>query len=133
LSHAALAERVGASSASCWRRIRSLEQSGLLKGAVRLVDAERLGRGVNVMLQVRMKSQSTDIRSSFEAFVQTRPEIMECYSMSGEWDYLMRIVVTDVADYERFLMRDMLNHPNVSTSTSYFALGQVKYITALPI
>ena len=70
---------------------------------------------------------------AFEHFVADRPEVMECYSMSGEWDYLLRVVVADVADYERFLMRDLLAHPRVATASSHFALGQVKYTTALPI
>jgi len=132
-THAALAERVGASSASCWRRIRALEQSGVLGGTVRLVDPQRVGRGVSVMLQVRMKSHALDAREAFETFLRGRPEVMECHSMSGEWDYLMRIVVADVAGYERFLMRELLNHPNVATSASHFALSQVKYTTAVPV
>ncbi len=132
-SHAALAEDVGASPASVWRRVRALEETGVLKETVRLVDPERVGRGVSVMLQVRMKSHALDMRQGFEAFVKARPEVMECHSMSGEWDYQMRIVVADVADYERFLMRELLNHPNVATAASHFALSQVKYTTALPI
>jgi Lrp/AsnC family transcriptional regulator len=133
ISHAALAERVGASTTSCWRRIKALEEAGVLLPAVRLVDPEKIGRGVSVMLQVRLKSHALDMRQDFEAFVHRRPEVMECYSMSGEWDYQLRIVVADVADYERFLMRELLNHPNVSASASHFALAQVKYATALPV
>ena len=132
-SHAALAEQVGASPASCWRRIKALEAAGVLREAVRLVDAERVGRGVNVMCQLRMKSHATTQRQEFEAFLRTRPEIMECHSMSGEWDYLMRVVVADVAGYERFLMGVVLNHPNVATAASHFALSQVKYTTAMPV
>jgi Lrp/AsnC family transcriptional regulator len=133
LSHAALAEMIGASSTSCWRRIRALEEAGVLGPTVRLVDSERVGRGVSVMLQVRMKSHAGTARAEFEAFVSDKAEIMECYSMSGEWDYQMRIVTADVADYERFLMRELLNHPNVATSASHFALSQVKYTTAVMV
>lgn len=133
LSHAALAEQVGASPASVWRRIRALEQAGVLGATVRLLDPARVGRGVSVMLQVRLRTHDPEQRLDFEAFVQGRPEILECHSMSGEWDYQMRIVVADVADYERFLMRDMLKHPNVATSASHFSLSQVKYTTALPV
>jgi len=133
LSHAALAELVGASPASCWRRIKALEEAGVLKALVRLVDPEQVGRGVSVMAQLRMKSHAQAERAEFEAFLRTRPEILECYSMSGEWDYLMRIVVEGVADYERFLMRQILNHPNVATAASHFALSQVKYTTAIPV
>lgn len=133
LSHAALAERVGASPASCWRRIRALEQAGVLGATVRLVDPAGVARGVNVMVQVRMKSHAREQRLDFEAYVRDRPEILECHSMSGEWDYLMRVVAADVADYERFLMRELLNHPNVAGSASHFSLSQVKYTTALPV
>jgi len=133
LSHAALAERAGSSPASCWRRIRALEEAGVLKGAVRLVDADRVGRGVNVMCQVRMRSHAPDDRRAFEDYLTTRPDVMEAHSMSGEWDYLLRVVAADVAGYERFLMRDLLNHPNVATAASHFALSQVKYTTALPV
>jgi Lrp/AsnC family transcriptional regulator len=133
LSHAALAERVGASPASCWRRIRSLEQAGILRCAVRLVDPESVNRGVSVMLQVRMKSHTLDERQAFESYLGGRSEVMECHAMSGEWDYLMRIAVADVADYQRFLMSEILNHPNVDTSASHFALSLVKYTTAIPV
>ncbi len=133
MSHAVLGERVGASPASCWRRVRALEEAGVLGRTVRLVDPVRVGRGVSVILQVRMKSHAREDRIGFEDFVQKRAEILECHSMSGEWDYLMRVVVADVADYERFLMRELLNHPNVATASSHFSLSQVKYTTALPV
>lgn len=133
LSQAALAEKIGASPASCWRRIKALEQVGVLKETVRLVDPIKVARGVSVIVQVRLRSHAGDGRESFERFMRDRPEIMESFSMSGEWDYLMRIAVADVADYERFLMRELLSHPNVATTTSYFALSQVKYTTALPV
>lgn len=133
LSHAELAERVGSSSASCWRRIRALETSGVLSSTVRLVNPERVGRGVNVICNVRMRSHTREVRGSFEEFVRSRPEVMECYSMSGEWDYLLRIVSADVADYEDFLMRTLLDHPSVGGASSHFALSTTKYTTALPV
>ena len=133
LSHAAIAERVGASATSCWRRIRLLEETGVLTDSVRLVNPTRIGRGVSVMLQVRLKSHASAVREDFEGFVTRRPEIMECYSMSGDWDYHLRIVVAGVEDYQAFLMNHMLNHPNVATTASHFALGSIKYVTALPV
>lgn len=132
LSHAELAEQVGASAASCWRRIKSLEAAGYLLKTVRLVDPEMIGRGVNVLCNVRMRSHAVDSRESFEAFVRGRPEIVECFSMSGEWDYLMRIVVADVSDYHAFLMRHVLGHASVSGAASHFALETTKYTTAYP-
>lgn len=133
LSHAELATRVGASTASCWRRIKGLEASGILLGTVRLVDATKVDCGVNVMCHVRLRSHAFDDRSGFEAFVETRGEILECYSMSGEWDYLLRIVAGDIAGYDRFLMRTLLEHPCVATASSHFAMSQTKYTTALPV
>lgn len=133
LSHAELAERVGASSASCWRRIKALEGAGYLTKTVRLVDARKVGRGVNVLCNVRMRSHDKAARDAFESFVQGRPEIVECFSMSGDWDYLLRIVVADVADYNDFLMRTLLGHPGVAGASSHFALAMTKYTTALPV
>ena len=133
LSHADLAQAVGASPASCWRRIRALEESGVLQALVRLVDARLVDRGVSVICQVTMKSHEQHARENFESYVRSREEIMECHSMSGEWDYLMRIVVADVADYERFLMRELLRHPAVANAASHFALSQIKYTTAIPV
>ena len=133
LSHVALAERVGASSASVWRRVRNLEKEGVLGASVRLADPARLGRAVNVLCQVRMHRQTIDARADFERFIAGRDEIVECYAMSGEWDYLLRIAVKDVADYDRFVMRGVLAHPSVASAASNFALRQVKYTTEIPV
>lgn len=133
ISHADLADRVGASTASCWRRIKALEAAGVLTGAVRLIDPRKIDRGVNVLCNIRMRSHARDARQSFEDFVDARPEIVECFSMSGEWDYLLRIVVADVADYNRFLMQTLLGQPMVEHAASHFALSMTKYTTALPI
>lgn len=133
ISHAELAERVGASTASCWRRMRALETDGVLGRQIRLVDAARIGRGVNVICHIKIKNHSAETTEAFESFVASRDEIIECYSMSGNWDYLLRILVADVEDYNRFLMRTVLRHPSVATGSSHFALAQVKYTTAVPI
>jgi Lrp/AsnC family transcriptional regulator len=133
ISHADLAAEVAASPASCWRRIRALEASGVLGPAVRLLDPVKIGRTLDAICQVRMKSHSADMRASFESFVRDHPEVMDCYSMSGEWDYLLRVLVSDVRAYERFLMQELLNHPAVATSSSHFALSRVKYTTAVPV
>lgn len=133
LSHGELAERVGASSASVWRRIKNLEASGYLTRTVRLVDAERLGRGVNVLCHVRMKSHVKEVRDAFERFMREQPEVTECFSMTGDFDYLLRVVVTGVADYNEFLMNHLLSHPSVAGASSHFSLKLVKHTTALPI
>ena len=133
LSQAALAENVGASPASVWRRIRNLERAGVLGASVRLADPGKLGRAVNVLCQVRMHRQTMDDRAEFEAFIGAREEIVECYAMSGEWDYLLRIAVKDVADYDRFIRQGVLAHPSVANAASNFALRQVKYTTEIPV
>lgn len=133
MSQAELAERVGASAASCWRRIAKLEEAGVLSKTVRLVDGERINKGLNVFCQVRMKSHDSAARQDFERFISSHREVLECYSMSGEWDYLIRAVVGDVREYEDLLMRGILSHPAVLSSSSHFAMKAVKYTTALPV
>ena len=133
LSNAELGERVATSPASCWRRVKNLEAAGVLGPIVRLLNPEAIGRGVNVLCNVRVRSHSRETRSAFEDFVRERPEVMECYSMSGDWDYQLRVVASDVPDYERFLMRVLLEHPSVGGASSHFALSQTKYTTALPV
>ncbi|MBP2233610.1 DNA-binding Lrp family transcriptional regulator [Sinorhizobium kostiense] len=133
ISHATLAESVGASPASCWRRIKAMDMAGVLGKTVRLVNPDMVGRGLNVFCQIRMKSHDPAARRSFEHFVESHEEVLECYSMSGDWDYLLRVVVADVADYERLLMRGILTHEAVANSSSHFALKSVKYSTAIPV
>lgn len=133
ISHAELAEKVGASSASCWRRVKAMEAAGIFVGTVRLADANKLGCGVNVLCNVRVVSQLHKSSLDFEDFVMAHPEIVECYSMSGDSDYLLRIVARDVADYNEFLMDKMLKHPAVASASSHFALQTVKFTTALPV
>ncbi|SEJ98612.1 transcriptional regulator, AsnC family [Sphingobium sp. AP50] len=133
ISHNELAEQVGASAASCWRRIKALEVAGVLTRVVRLVNPEAIDRGVNVLCNIRMRSHAPESRKAFEEFVDGRPEIIECFSMSGEWDYLLRVVVSDVADYNAFLMQILLSQPSVAGAASHFALSMTKYTTAMPV
>ena len=133
LSHAELAARVGSSPASVWRRIRALEKADVLGGSVRMVNADKVGCRVNVLCNIRTRSHTVEVRTGFEDFVRSRPEILECFSMSGDWDYLLRIVVRDVGDYEAFLMRILLTHPSVGSASSHFALSVTKHTISLPI
>lgn len=132
-SHADLAQRVGSTAPSCWRRIRALEEAGILGATVRLADPEKLGQHVIVLCHVRMRAYDSEAIAAFERFVQDQARVMECYAMSGEWDYLLRVVASDVADYEHFLMRVLLKHPSVAGAASHFALSAKKYTTALPV
>ena len=133
ISNGDLAERVGSSTASVWRRIKAMEAYGLIRQSVRLLDQSVLGYGVNVLCNIRVRSHAREVRGAFEVFVDERPEILECFSMSGDWDYLLRIVAIDVSDYERFLMNTLLEHPSVGSASSHFALSLTKYTTALPL
>lgn len=133
LSNPDLAQRVSSTSPSCWRRVKALEEMGVFRQTVRLADQELLGQGVNVLCHVRMQSHTTDSVDAFENFIRGEPRVMECFSMSGDWDYLIRIVAEDVGDYEAFLMRTLLKHPSVGSASSNFSLRVVKYQTELPI
>jgi DNA-binding Lrp family transcriptional regulator len=133
ISQAELAERVSTSPASCWRRLKALEEDGILRETVRLVDPVKVGKGLDVICQVRMKSHAGDARLHFEQFALAHDKVMECYSMSGEWDYLVRVIVHDVREYEEFLMRELLAQDSVATSASHFALKRVKSTTEVPV
>ena len=133
LSQAALAEEVGSSPASCWRRIKALEDAGVLGPTVRLLNPRAIGKNLDAICQVRMKAHDQASRAAFEQFVEQQEEVLECLSMSGEWDYQLRITVGNVEEYEELLMRRLLSHPTVATSATHFALKRIKYTTAIPI
>jgi Lrp/AsnC family transcriptional regulator len=133
LTNAALAEQVGASAASCWRRVKALETAGVLGGAVRLVDPRAAGLDVHVLCELRLRDQAPETSAAFRRFIADQDEVMECFAVSGEWDYMLRIAVPDIEGYETFLMRTLLAHPTVATASSHFALSVVKYSTALPV
>ncbi len=133
LSNNDLAERVGLSASPCWRRVKRLEEDGAIKAHVSLLDAERLGLGVSVFVQVTLEKHTPQLRDRFQAAILERPEVMECYSMTGNQDYLLRVVVPDIAAYDDFLNGILIPIPGVAGVNSSFALKQVKYSTALPI
>jgi len=133
LSQIDLAERSGKSRTSVWRRIRELEEAGLIEGKVALLNPEVLGLQIHVMLSVSMVKHSDRTRKDFEAHVQTLPEVMECYSVSGDRDYVLLILSRDMESYNKFLNRHILDHPSVHSASSSFALRRVKYTTALPL
>lgn len=133
LSNLELAEQVGLSAAPCLRRVRALEHAGVILRYVALLDARTVNLAVTVFVQVRLGRPSERELEAFESAVRSRPEVLECYLMSGEADYLLRIVVPDVAAYERFLKDSLTRIENVASIRSTFALRQAKYSTALPI
>lgn len=128
-----LGDLVGLSHTPCWRRIKRLEAEGFIKGKVTLLDASKLNLSVTVHASVTIKSQDEDDLNAFEAAVHTVKEVVECYSTTGEKDYLLRVVVDSVGHYEQLLKQTLVHLPNVSSVHSTFALKQVKYTTALPL
>ena len=133
LNGTALAEAVSSSPASCWRRVWALEETGIRGGTVRLIDRRTVNRDVDVICSLRLKSHGEQDAEAFERFVADQENILECYTLSGEWDYLLRIVAADIRDYEQFLMHTLLRHPSVANASSQFALSRVKYTTRVPV
>ncbi len=133
LTNADLAEKVFLSPSPCLRRVRDLEQAGLIKRYVTLLDPLKLGLTVSVFIQVSLEKQMRGALDIFENSVLTRDEVMECYLMTGDADYLLRVVVSDMQSLERFIVDYLAKIPGVSNIRSSFALKQVKYKTALPL
>lgn len=132
LSNAELAERVGLSASPCWRRVTELRQRGVLRGSVALVDPLKLGLAVNVFVHVTLKQQDMASLDTFTRAIRERPEVMECYLMSGDADFMLRVVIQDLIKYQKLLLECLTQIPCVASIRSSFALSQEKYTTALP-
>jgi len=128
-----LADQVGLSPSPCLRRVRELEERGVVRRYVTLVDATKVGLPVSVFVNVTLDRQIETALEKFEDAILKRPEVMECYLMTGDFDYLLRVVTADLSAYERFLVENLTRVPGVSSIRSSFALKQVKYSTALPL
>ena len=128
-----LADRVGLSPSPCARRVRNLEASGVIKGYVAVVDQVAVGLPVSVFASIRLERQREDELDRFADAIAHWPEVVDCYLMTGQRDYLMRIVVEDVSSYERFLKNKLTRLDGVASIESSFALGQLKRSNALPI
>ncbi|WP_238364537.1 Lrp/AsnC family transcriptional regulator [Mesobacterium pallidum] len=132
LTNVELSNRIGLSPSPCLARVRQLERDGVLRGYVALADPEALGLSLNVFVQVTLERQVETSLAKFEAKMRVFPEVMECYLMTGDSDYLVRLVVPDLAALERFILKELTTIPGVSNIRSSFALKQVKYKTELP-
>jgi len=133
VSNVDLAARVGLSPSPCLRRVRDLEERGVVRRYVALLDPAAVGLGVSVFVQVSLERQAEQGLDTFEKRILERPEVLECYLMTGDADYLLRVVVPDVSAFERFLLDHLTRIPGVSSVKSSFALKQVKYRTSLPL
>jgi Lrp/AsnC family transcriptional regulator len=132
LSTAQIAERVGLSTSPCWRRIQNLEKRGVIRHRVALVDREALNLGIDVFVSIRTRHHSSKWLISFARTVSKFEEVVEFYRMSGETDYLMRVVVPDIPAYDRFYKR-LIEEVDIDDVSSSFAMERLKYTTALPV
>ena len=129
---AEVAERVGLSTTPCWRRIQNLEKSGVIRRRVALLDAAKLNCGVTVFVRLRTSQHNYDWLKKFSEAVEPMEEVVEFYRMSGDIDYLLRIVVSDIASYDAVYKR-LIKAADFAEVSSSFALEEIKYTTALPL
>jgi Lrp/AsnC family leucine-responsive transcriptional regulator len=133
MSLAELSEKVGLSPSPCLRRVRLLEKAGVIKRYVAMVDQQSVGLPVSVFVSLKLESQRQQMLANFGKLVARWPEVLECYLMTGPRDYLLRVVVEDLAAYERFLKQKLTRVEGIASIESSFALEQVKYTNVLPI
>jgi Lrp/AsnC family transcriptional regulator len=133
LAVAELARLAGLSQTPAWRRLKRLQDEGYISGRAVLLDAGRLGLTVNVFAYIRLKHHDEETLESLEQEVHQHPEIVECFSMSGDSDYVLRIMVRSVEDYEKFHKRVLLHLPGVAYINSSFSLKGVKLTTKIPL
>lgn len=128
-----IAESVGLSQSPCWRRIQRLEQEGYIRERVALLDREKLGFTLQVFVQVRFAREGGATLAAFEEAIRAAPEVVECYMLMGDVDFLLRVLTRDVHSYELFLRQTLATIPGVRDITSTIALSAVKATTALPL
>ncbi len=133
ISRQAMADSAGLSASTLWRRIGELEAAGVVRKQVALLDPIKVGCPVCVFVSVDLVDYEDATRISFEQFIETTAEVMECYAMTGTHDYILLVRATGVDAFEQFLMQRVLRHPAVREATSQIALRQLKYETALPL
>jgi Lrp/AsnC family leucine-responsive transcriptional regulator len=137
MTYDVLAAEVSLSPSATLRRVKRLEESGVISRYVAIVPAERVGLGLTAYLNVRLEKHTESHKRNpmdlFRASVQTWPEVVECAALTGEMDYLLRVVVEDMAHYSRFIMETLLKHPSVQDCKTSFVLDRVKNTTAVPV
>ena len=127
-----IAEKVGLSSTPCWRRIQALEKTGVLTKRVALADPEKLNVGLTVFVMVKTNQHNPEWLEQFAKTITDIPEIMEFYRLSGDIDYLLRVVVPDMKAYDNFY-KNLITHADFSDISSSFAMEELKFTTSLPV
>jgi Lrp/AsnC family leucine-responsive transcriptional regulator len=133
LSNQEIADRVSLSPSPCLRRIRRLEELGVIRQYVALVDPQKIGLGLLAYVTVKLEKRGKMPMDEFRARVQTWPEVLACYAMTGDMDYLLRVHVEDLEHFSRLVMNQLLKQPGVVDVKSSFALDRIKETTALPL
>lgn len=133
LSVTELADQVNLSSSPCSRRIKQMEDQGVIQNYVTLLDATKVGLPISIFISITLERQAEIGLQIFEDAIKQWPEVMECYLMTGDADYLLRVVVPDLEAYQKFLLERLTQIPGVANIRSSFALKQVRYKTALPL
>lgn len=128
-----LAEQVGMSPSPCWRRVKELEEAGLIRGYVALVDRHKLGLGTCVWVRVKLKKHSAEVLDRFESVVKACDEVVECYELLGETDCLLKLYLPSLEAFSAFMHNFLLKIPEVDVTHSSVALREIKNETALPI
>ena len=127
-----IARKIGLSVTPCWRRIQKLEEDGVIRARVALLEATKIGLGMSVFVAIKTDQHNADWLAEFARTISQRKEVVEFYRMSGEVDYLLRVVVPDMAAYDRFY-KDLIAEVRLTDVSSSFAMEEIKYTTALPL
>jgi len=133
LSVAEVAARTGLSTTTCWRRIQTMEAQGVILGRVALLDRSALGLDVTIFAHVKLSTQGRDAIALFAEAIRERPEVLDCYTTMGEWDFMLRIVTRDIKAYEAFYLDHLSKLPNVQSINSSVTVTVIKETTVLPI
>jgi len=133
LSNNELADKVGLSPSPCWRRVKRLEEEGVINSYVALLNPEYTGTPIQAYAHISLSDHRPESVTEFDLFVQDCPQILECCSLSGQYDYLLKIVSRNMSEYEHFISGELLHLPGVQSVNTSFVLDQKKYTTALPL
>lgn len=133
ISNRELADKVGLSPAPCWRRLRTLEETGVIDHYVALLDPTKVGLSIVAFAHISLENHHANTVAEFDAAIQNSPEVLECYMTSGEYDYMLKVVVADMAAYERFFSEVLMQIAAVRNVSTSFALRHKKLTTALPL
>lgn len=133
ISNRELADKVGLSPAPCWRRLRTLEDNGVIEDYVALLNPKQFGLSITAFAHISLENHHAKTVAQFDRAVQKTPEVLECYMTSGEYDYMLKVVAVDMAGYERFFSEVLMQIPAVRNVSTSFAMRHTKLSTALPL